>query len=105
MAQVTAKIESVDTDITELNKELTKEMRKSTTLDAHLTIGGKFFDVLQGTFTIKALNEREAVLHLQSQYRLSTPFNLYAAWWSDTVMRSIQDNILQVIKGRCEGRR
>ncbi len=77
----------------------------ATTLDAHLTIGGKFFDVLQGTFTIKALNEREAVLHLQSQYRLSTPFNLYAAWWSDTVMRSIQDNILQVIKGRCEGRR
>ena len=82
--------------------EAQTEQIPATTLDAHLTIGGEFFDVLQGTFAVEVRGEQEAVLHLRSQYRLSTPFNFYAALWSDAVMRSIQENILHVIQTRCE---
>jgi hypothetical protein len=46
-----------------------------TTLDEHVTVGGRFFDVLTGE---------------------------YAAMWSDAVMRDMQSNILHVIRNRCE---
>jgi hypothetical protein len=42
------------------------------------------------------------VLVLRSEHRVSTRFNLYAAWWADRVMASVQRNILVVLKGRAE---
>lgn len=73
----------------------------ASTLDEHVTIGGAFFDVLQGEY---ALEQRPdgVLLHLTSQERLSTHLNLYAQIWTDAVMRSIQSQILEVIRRRCE---
>jgi hypothetical protein len=34
--------------------------------------------------------------------RVSTRFNLYAGWWADRVMASVQRNILVVLKQRAE---
>lgn len=78
-----------------------------TTLDEHVTIGGPFFDVLQGTYRIEPLEPaadgRPRVrLHLESRLRVSTHLNVYANPWADAIMKSIQDQILSVLKNRCE---
>lgn len=72
-----------------------------TTLDEHVTIGGKFFDVLDGEYTLEQRADG-VLLHLSSHERLSTHINLYASLWTDTVMRTIQEQILNVIRNRCE---
>jgi hypothetical protein len=72
-----------------------------TTLDEHVTIGGAFFDVLDGEYRIEQRPDG-VLLHLISRERLSTHFNPYAAVWTDGVMRSIQNQILAVIRKRCE---
>jgi hypothetical protein len=73
-----------------------------TTLDQHVTIGGFYFDVLEGEYILEPLTNDTVILHLRSRERLSTHFNAYAGLWTDAVMRDIQNSILQVIKHRCE---
>ncbi len=77
----------------------------STTMDEHVVIGGKYFDVLDGTYRLESLNDSTWRLHLYSHFELKTDFNWYASWWAGWIMRDIQDNILQVIKTRCENSR
>ena len=74
----------------------------STTLDEHVTVGGRFFDVLTGDYRIEPLANGDTLLHLASHQRLSTDFNAYAAMWSDAVMSDMQNNILHVVRNRCE---
>ena len=69
--------------------------------DQHIIVGGRFYDVLDGKYTIEE-NHNHCVLHLESQHRLSSPFNKYAGFWSEWVMNQIQGSILTVIKNRCE---
>lgn len=72
------------------------------TLDQHVTVGGEYFDVLDGTYEIVPLGPGETELRLWSTHRLSTHFNAYASLWTDFVMRQIQGNILQVVRARAE---
>jgi hypothetical protein len=74
----------------------------ASTLDEHVTIGGPYFDVLSGRYDIRAAPDGGVVLDLTSELRVSTHFNLYAAPWADVIMRSIQENILEVIRTRAE---
>jgi hypothetical protein len=73
-----------------------------TTLDEHVTIGGRYFDVLNGEYRLEPLPSGDILLRLTSQQRLSTDFNGYAGLWTDAVMQSLQTSILQVIQHRCE---
>jgi hypothetical protein len=73
------------------------------TLDRHVTIGGPYFDVLTGQYDIRPGRDGGVILDLTSELRVSTRFNLYAAPWADAIMRSIQENILEVIRARAEG--
>jgi hypothetical protein len=73
-----------------------------TTFDEHVTVGGRFFDVLRGTYELQPLPGGRTRLILYSQQRLSTRLNLYAGLWTDYVMSEIQRRILQVVKRRCE---
>jgi hypothetical protein len=74
----------------------------ATTLDEHVSIGGAFFDVLDGEYRLEP-RPGGVLLRLVSHERLSTHFNPYAGLWTDAVMRSIQSEILEVIRKRCEG--
>jgi hypothetical protein len=74
------------------------------TLDPHVTIGGPYFDVLTGTYTIEPRPGGGVTLHLASEMRVSTHFNFYSRPWVDAIMRSIQLNILEVIRERAEKR-
>jgi len=73
-----------------------------TTLDRHVTVGGRYFDVLRGTYEIEPLNRNRCTLHLSSDTRVSTRFNFYARPWARFLMRDIQSTILEVIKTRSE---
>ena len=73
-----------------------------TALDEHVTVGGKYFDVLEGKYEIQQVAKNKVILHLTSQFRLSTPFNFYSGLWSKVIMKDIQKNILKIIKERSE---
>jgi hypothetical protein len=73
----------------------------TTTLDEHVTIGGTAFDVLDGEYRLEQKPDG-VLLHLSSRERLSTHLNPYAALWTDAIMRSIQNEILVVVRDRCE---
>jgi hypothetical protein len=72
------------------------------TLDQHVTVGGEYFDVLDGTYEIVPIAPGQVELRLWSTHRLSTHFNAYSALWTDFVMRQIQGNILEVVRDRAE---
>jgi uncharacterized protein (TIGR01777 family) len=76
----------------------------STTMDKHVVIGGDYFDVLDGTYELEKLGDNLYRLHLYSHFTLKTTFNFYASWWAGWIMKDIQNNILQVIQTRCEGK-
>jgi hypothetical protein len=73
-----------------------------TTFDEHVTVGGRFFDVLRGTYELVPAGPGQTRLVLYSQQRLSTRINPYAGLWTDYVMSEIQRRILEVIRRRCE---
>lgn len=73
-----------------------------TTLDEHVTIGGKFFDVLHGEYVLEPFAGGVTRLHLISRHRVSTDFNWYAHLWTDALMRDLQTRILFVVRDRCE---
>jgi hypothetical protein len=74
------------------------------TLDQHVTVGGEFFDVLQGAYRIDPIGPTDAgvTLHLESRHRVSTRFNPYARLWTDFLMADIQESILEVVRARAE---
>lgn len=72
------------------------------TMDEHVVIGGKYFDVLNGTYELEALDAGIYRLHLTSRFEMNTTFNFYAGWWGKMIMEDIQDNILRVEKNRAE---
>ena len=84
------------------NIEADPESIPPAALDEHVMVGGRYFDVLEGRYEIEKISEREIILHLSSQFRLSTRFNFYSGFWSKLIMRDIQENILEIIKARSE---
>lgn len=75
-----------------------------TAFDQHIIVGGRFYDVLDGTYVIEPVAPSLSRLHLVSRHRLSTRFNAYAGWWSERVMDQIQRSIMDVIRVRAEQR-
>ncbi|WP_220235695.1 SRPBCC family protein [Hymenobacter ginsengisoli] len=73
-----------------------------TTFDEHVTVGGRFFDVLRGTYELQPAGPGRTRLVLYSQQRVSTNLNWYASLWTDFVMSEIQQRILTVLRHRCE---
>ncbi len=73
-----------------------------TTFDEHVIVGGRFFDVLRGTYELRSAGPGRTLLVLHSQQRLSTHLNWYAGLWTSWVMHEIQGRILTVLKRRCE---
>lgn len=72
------------------------------TLDEHVVIGGRYFDVLTGTYELEKRGPTTYRLHLSSQFVLHTRINAYASWWATWIMQDIQHNILRVEKLRSE---
>lgn len=73
-----------------------------TTLDEHVTIGGKYFDVLNGKYELEQIAENRTRVRLTSNFRINTHFNWYANLWAKKIMGDIQSNILKIVKVRAE---
>lgn len=75
-----------------------------TTLEKHVIMDGKYFEVLKGKYELEKVNNRQVRLHLTATYRISTHFNFYCGWWARLIMKHIQKSILQLIKQNSENR-
>jgi hypothetical protein len=72
-----------------------------TTLDEHVMIGGKYFDILAGGYTIDSLSPNQFKVTLSCSYRVTTNLNFYSNWWAGFILNDFNEMILQVIKRRC----
>ena len=73
-----------------------------TTLDEHVMIGGKYFDVLEGSYKIDKISPTKNIVTLTCQYRVTTNLGFYSQLWADYILDDFNLMILEVIKERCE---
>lgn len=85
-----------------LSFTIAAEPAPPTALDEHVAVGGKYFDVLDGTYELEPRADGTTLLRLTSHQRLSTHFNFYARLWTDFIMSDLQAAIMAVIRARCE---
>lgn len=73
-----------------------------TTLDEHVMIGGKYFDVIAGGYRIDSIARNKCRVALRCTYRVTTNLNFYARWWADFMLNDFNEMILEIIKKRSE---
>ncbi|MFD1257943.1 hypothetical protein ACFQ3S_14135 [Mucilaginibacter terrae] len=73
-----------------------------TTLDEHVMIGGRYFDMVNGSYAITPLGKGQMKITLECKYRITTNLNFYSRWWADYILNDFNEMILEVIKKRCE---
>jgi hypothetical protein len=72
------------------------------TLDEHVMIGGRYFDVRKGSYNIDSLAPQKFVVTLSCTYRVTTNLNWYSKLWADFILNDFNEMILEIIKKRCE---
>ena len=65
-------------------------------------IGKKYFAVTEMNYWIEPVDQDTIILHVTSQHQLTTHFNSYAGIWTDFMLSSLQNYVLQMIKARAE---
>lgn len=78
------------------------EQAPAEALDEHVVVGGRYFDVLDGRYTLEDLGDGRTRVRLTSTHRLSTNLNGYAGVWTRAIMWDLQRVILRVVAERCE---
>jgi hypothetical protein len=73
-----------------------------TTLDEHVMIGGRYFDVVSGRYALAAAGPAHTRVTLSCTYRISTNLNAYSRLWADFILDDFNQMILEVIKKRSE---
>lgn len=73
-----------------------------TTLDEHVMIGGKYFDVLEGSYKIDKIGNSKSLVTLSCTYRVTTNLNFYSKLWADFILNDFNEMILEVVKKRSE---
>lgn len=71
-------------------------------MDDHVAIGGRYFDLGDTTFTLRPLDAGHTELTIVAHYRVSTPINFYAAPAARLLGTDFVDTILGLYKGRSE---
>lgn len=72
------------------------------TLDEHVMVGGKYFDVIDGSYHIEKVSETRSRILLTCRYRTTTTLNAYSQWWASFVLNDFHQMILEVVKKRSE---
>jgi len=73
-------------------------------LDEHVEIGGRYFDVIDTSYTATPSGDGSTELSLTISYRLSTNINWYARLWTDFLIADFERQILRVYKNRAEAK-
>lgn len=72
------------------------------TLDEHVMIGGKYFDVVAGSYNIVPKGSNRCLVELSCTYRITTNFNFYSKVWAEYIIDDFNAMILEVVKNRSE---
>jgi hypothetical protein len=72
------------------------------TLDEHVMIGGKYFDVVAGSYNIISQGNNICLVELSCSYRITTTLNFYSKIWADFILHDFSSMILEVVKSRSE---
>ncbi len=72
------------------------------TLDEHVIIGGRYFDVLNGSYKLDQITPAKTRVILTCTYRVTTNFNFYSKLWANFILDDFNEMILEVIKNRSE---
>ncbi|MDO3656432.1 hypothetical protein [Acinetobacter genomosp. 15BJ] len=71
-------------------------------LDDHLEMGGKYFDLLKTDYQLQQIDAHTTKLILSIDYRLSTEYNWYSRLWVNYVLNEFSDVVMQIHKQRLE---
>ncbi|HEY0683030.1 MAG TPA: hypothetical protein VGD45_11920 [Steroidobacter sp.] len=71
-------------------------------LDRHVEIGGEYFTVVSGAYTIRPLSAEQCEVTLQTTYANRSNLKLYGDLWGDFVFDDFHQSILRLIKHRAE---
>ncbi|MFZ6657134.1 SRPBCC domain-containing protein [Undibacterium sp. TJN19] len=69
-------------------------------LDDHVMIGGRYFDILDTTYSLKPQNAQITELKIQMRYRVSTEFNWYADMVASLLIHNFEEVILNFYQKR-----
>jgi hypothetical protein len=72
------------------------------TLDEHVMIGGRYFDVVEGSYQIDSMGNKRSRVTLTCTYRITTHLNFYSKLWADFILNDFNKMILEVVKKRSE---
>ncbi|RYY13410.1 MAG: SRPBCC family protein [Cytophagaceae bacterium] len=72
------------------------------TLDEHVAVGGRYFDVLRGSYALRPLSASRCQVVLTCTYRVTTNLNSYSRLWADFLLNDFNTAILEVVQHRCE---
>ena len=70
--------------------------------DRHVEIGGEYFTVVSGGYTIRPLSAGQSEVTLQTTYANRSSLKLYGDLWGDFVFDDFHRSILRLIKHRAE---
>ena len=70
--------------------------------DRHISADGYHLKVKTGEYELVSLSPRQTKLTLETNYRATSPVNLYAKLWGEFILGDIQNNILNLIQVRAE---
>lgn len=65
-------------------------------------MGGRYFDVLRGSYRLASLGSDSTHLTLSCTYRVTTTLNGYSGLWADYLLDDFNQTILEVTKLRSE---
>lgn len=71
-------------------------------LDRHVEIGGEYFTVVAGGYTIRPLSAERCEVTLETTYANRSNLKLYGDLWGDFVFGDFHRSILRLIKHRAE---
>ena len=69
----------------------------------HVLIGGHYFDVVDTQVRLVPV-AGGTDMQVQTRYRISTHFNVYAGRWARALLGNFSEQMLQMYKARSEGR-
>ncbi len=70
-------------------------------MDDHVVIGGKYFDLRETSYTLIPTG-KGTLLVLKVGYRVSTSFNWYSQFWGDFLIADTAETILEFYRNRSE---
>jgi hypothetical protein len=82
--------------------DVTPAARALKILDMHIVIGDQYFDVTEGRYMLRSIENGDTIVTLSTTYRMSTRVNFYGRLWANFVLNDFHQVVLEIIGKRAE---